>query len=852
MNLKEQFDWNREPLYLIDGSSFLYRAFYAFPDLARSDGFPTNALYILLRVIHKVLRQEKPCYACFFLDGRGPSFRQEMLPVYKAQRQRMPEDLERQIEPALNGMELLGLPYIVGGPDAAEADDCIATLAHRFKGQRPVVIVGSDKDLKQCLDEQVVLWDPGGKNEKITSLEDFRSQEGLDPEQWPDYLALVGDKSDNIHGVPGVGPQTARKLLQRFRSIEGLKHGLGELSPKERAKLEPRLQELDIYRKVTVLRTDLDLEPDLGRYRVQQPDLQELQSFLQDYEFKSLLPEFTQDGAPQPDQGAGGRAVQAREQESGVEGLQSEIHDRRVGVALQGDCILLGLQGEELQIRSSQKSLLDSLRRAREVFLPSYKDLLEQDPAWERLALEQCFDIALAAYLLNPEERNYEWPRLLEAFLPEAGVHIDNQGLAALKIGQLLKQRLRQAGLEALYSDVERPLVPVLVRMQQRGVKIDLQAFASFLNEVQSRLQELSESIHRQAGAPFNLRSPQQLAEMLFTTLGLKPGRKTPGGVPSTASQVLESMQQQHPIIKDILRYRSLDKLRSTYLAPLPKLVDQEHRLHTRFNNLATATGRLSSSHPNLQNIPIRGELGPRMRSCFVAEPGCQLIAADYSQIELRILAHMSQDGHLVEAFTQAEDIHTRTAGLLFDKPQAEVSSEERRKAKTINFGLIYGMGPQKLARELDIKLQEAKEFIAIYFSRLTGVSKFFETMADKAREQGLVTTLSGRRRLLPDINSRNENLAQQARRMAINTIIQGSAADLIKMAMLRVEHDAGLKELGARLILQVHDELLLEAPRDQALQAGTRCAELMAGVLSLNVPLTVDWGIGDNWARAH
>jgi DNA polymerase-1 len=849
MNLKEHFDWHEEPLYLIDGSSFLYRAFYAFPDLARSDGFPTNALYILLRVMHKLLRREKPRYACFFLDGRGPSFRQDLLPVYKAQRQRMPEGLEKQIDPAISGMELLGLPYLVGGPDAAEADDCIASLASRFKEERPVVIVGSDKDLKQCLDERVVLWDPGGKNERITALPDFRSEEGLDPEQWPDYLALVGDKSDNIAGVPGIGPKTARKLLQRFRSVKGLREHILELGPKERAKLEPHLEELDIYRSVTALRTDLDLEPSLEEYAVDRPDLDALERFLQEYEFKSLIPDFIHNGS-QTEAAAAVRPARAGRRRA-AERLP-ELRGKAVGLARKDEGLLLGLDHEEVHCRASLNDVFDRLAQAAEIFLPSYKALLEEHSEGERLPLEQCFDLGLAAYLLNPEERNYEWPRLLDTYLPEVGLHIDNEGLAALKIGELLKQRLKQAGLEALYHEVERPLIPVLVRMQQRGVQIDLEAFASFLREVEGQLDELSRSIFEQAGTRFNLRSPQQLAEVLFSAMGLKPGRKTPSGVPSTASPVLESLQQQHPVIKDILRFRSLDKLRSTYLAPLPKLVDREHRLHTRFNNLATATGRLSSSHPNLQNIPIRGELGPRMRSCFVAQKGCRLIAADYSQIELRILAHMSQDGHLLEAFTKGEDIHTRTAALLFDKPQPEISPDERRKAKTINFGLIYGMGPQKLARDLEIKLSQAKEFIEIYFSRLTGVNRFFAATADEAREQGFVTTLAGRRRLLPDINSRNENLAQQARRMAINTIIQGSAADLIKTAMVRVEHDAALSDLGARLILQIHDELLWEAPLETARDAGERAADLMAGVLPLSVPLTVDWGIGENWAKAH
>ncbi|MGM0425597.1 MAG: DNA polymerase, partial [Thermodesulfobacteriota bacterium] len=321
---------------------------------------------------------------------------------------------------------------------------------------------------------------------------------------------------------------------------------------------------------------------------------------------------------------------------------------------------------------------------------------------------------------------------------------------------------------------------------------------------------------------------------------------------PSTSSQVLEAMQQKHPIIKDILRHRSLEKLRSTYLDPLPRLVDQQGRLHTHFNHLATATGRLSSSNPNLQNIPIRGEFGPRMRACFVASPGRSLVAADYSQIELRILAHMSQDPHLLQAFSQNQDIHATTAGLLLDKPPDQVTSEERRKAKTINFGLLYGMGPQKLGRELGIPLKQAKEFMQKYFSRLKKVSSFYTQVQEKAAQQGYITTLMGRRRLLKDINSRNENLAGQARRMAINTLIQGSAADIIKLAMIQVDADPVLAKLQAELILQVHDELLLEVPQAQAQEAGQRTAGIMSETVQLSVPLTVEWGLGPNWAQAH
>jgi DNA polymerase-1 len=399
---------------------------------------------------------------------------------------------------------------------------------------------------------------------------------------------------------------------------------------------------------------------------------------------------------------------------------------------------------------------------------------------------------------------------------------------------------------------LELPLIPVLVKMEEKGIRLDMEAFAAFLSEVQEKLDELTATIYREAGTHFNIRSSQQLGEVLFDRLEIVSRKKTPGGKPSTSVQALEALESDHPIIGNILRYRTLEKLRSTYLEPLPKLVDSADRVHTHFNNLATATGRLSSSKPNLQNIPIRGEFGPRMRRCFIAQPGYKLVAADYSQIELRILAHMSEDPHLLDAFAKNEDIHARTAALLFDKEPGEIEMHERRKAKTINFGLLYGMGPQKLGKDLGLTLKEAKAFIDRYFSTLTRVREFYTAVEETARAKGYVTTIAGRRRLLRDINSRNANLAQQARRMAINTVVQGSAADVIKKAMLAVDQDDLLSKMGSSILLQVHDELVLEVPADNAIPAGERVAEIMSSVYDLAVPLTVDWGAGDNWSQAH
>ena len=472
-------------------------------------------------------------------------------------------------------------------------------------------------------------------------------------------------------------------------------------------------------------------------------------------------------------------------------------------------------------------------------------------------------DLGVAAYLLNPEENDYGWPRLSARWGAVLRHELEGRGETApgparlgLAMARLFGQRLEKDGLLELFRRLEMPLLPVLAGMEQTGVAIDAAAFRAFLDDVQGRLDQLTAHVYELAGTQFNIRSAQQLGDVLFNGLGLPAPRKTKGGQASTSQQTLEKLAGQHPVVDSILQYRKLEKMRSTYLDPLPRLVDPQGRIHTTFNQKATATGRLSSSNPNLQNIPVRGPLGKRMRSCFIAGPGRLLVSADYSQVELRVLAHVSQDPALLEAFRNGEDIHARTAALVYDLPPDQVSPDQRRNAKTINFGLIYGMGAQKLAQELKIGTAQARDFIARYFERLQGLKAFYEGVEASARKHGFVTTLGGRRRLLPDINAASGQAAALARRQAINTVIQGSAADIIKLAMLAVARDGRLRELDARLLLQVHDELLLEVPADAAEEAGTLVARLMQDVCpggrELSVPLLVDWGTGHDWGAAH
>ncbi|XPV76958.1 MAG: DNA polymerase I [Desulfovibrio sp.] len=893
MALSDKILFDKKPIFLIDGSAFIYRGFYAYPDLKRSDGFPTNAIFIVLRILLRILREEQPEHLAFFIDGKGKTFRNDLYDEYKANRPKMPEPLAEQIEPLKEAVSLFGLHLHV--TDGVEADDCIASLAARFKKERPVVIVGADKDLRQCLDDNVYLWDPAGKKEKFTTLEDFTEETGLTPAQWPDYQALIGDSADNIPGIPGVGPKTADKIMAECPTLEDLKEGYTKLAPKLAKKVEDHLEKIFIYRDLTRMKTDCCTGTPAEEYRVQTMDVQAAADYLKTYEFRSLHKELLRfagisDGleadtpkSATPSKGKkaaakkgtpqlslfdmGGTAPAAKKEDLEPAEIQkvekiSELPPAKsqlVGIVRRSKGFHIGIGGKEYLYTGREDFLADYVVKAKVIAVPSVHDLLRKEQAWTYISSKKWFDASLAAYLLNPEERNYDWDRLHGSLFQDSPefadapeVHPDAHGLGVLAFREAVMPRVEDANLTKLMDKLEIPLIPVLASMEKQGLGIDTKAFTEFLKEVQYDIDELTKEIYDKAGKSFNIRSSQQMGTILFEELGLKPGGKTSGGALSTAVSVLEKIQHQHPIVGDILKYRKLEKLRSTYLEPLPKLVGKDGRIHSNFNQLATATGRLSSSRPNLQNIPIRGPQGKRMRACFKAQDGYLLAAADYSQVELRVLTHFSKDPELVDAYVNDQDIHSRTAALLFDKELSEITSDERRDAKTINFGLIYGMGPQKLGRELGIKLNEAKAFIERYFERLSTLHDFYEGIVDKAKEHGYVTTLAGRRRLVPDILSGNNLLFSQAKRQAINTVIQGSAADIIKLAMLSVQKDEKLKELEARLILQVHDELLIEAPEANIKEAEERLCELMQNVIELSVPLKVDSGVGKTWAEAH
>ena len=919
MSLKQRLGLAAEPVFLMDGSAFIYRGFFANRNMQRSDGFPTNSLVVVSRVLLRILREERPRYFAFVQDGKGPNFRHEIFPLYKANRDATPEDLVRQLDPIHRMVRALGLRLEVS--QGCEADDCIASLAARFAAEHPVIIVSGDKDLKQCLGPNVYMWDPASKEEKLVSEADFTAESGVTPAQWPDVQALIGDTSDNIPGVPGIGPKTARQIFSICPSLEDIRDHFVLLPPKMQAKLQAHLENMFTWRELTTLRRDFCPGVTLDDLRVRPLDAATCALLTEEFELFALrrelaaldrlqaaeadLPEeFLDAGSIREDaQPAAGkkaaaeqaslplaqpaRSGRATSQMSLLAAMPQESAPALDDVSALPDCgdarvALIWAHGDreapylavegadgsslgEWQWKGPVAELARWLAPARTLVTADLKGLLTSAPCWQFLAgrAGDCIDLGVAAYLLNPEENDYGWPRLSARWGAVLRHELESRGETApgparlgLAMAQLFEQRMEKDGLLELFRRLEMPLLPVLAGMEQSGVAIDAAAFRAFLDDVQGRLDQLTAHVYELAGTQFNIRSAQQLGDVLFNGLGLPAPRKTKGGQASTSQQTLEKLAGQHPVVDSILQYRKLEKMRSTYLDPLPRLVDPQGRIHTTFNQKATATGRLSSSNPNLQNIPVRGPLGKRMRSCFIAGPGRLLVSADYSQVELRVLAHVSQDPALLEAFRNGEDIHARTAALVYDLPPDQVSPDQRRNAKTINFGLIYGMGAQKLAQELKISTTQAKDFIARYFERLQGLKEFYEGVEASARKHGFVTTLGGRRRLLPDINSASGQAAALARRQAINTVIQGSAADIIKLAMLAVARDERLRELDARLLLQVHDELLLEVPADAAEEAGALVARLMQDVCpagkELSVPLLVDWGTGHDWGAAH
>ncbi|MDR1855572.1 MAG: DNA polymerase I [Desulfovibrio sp.] len=929
MSLLQGLKFSAPPVFLVDGSAFIFRGFFGNAALRTSNGFPTGAIVTVTRLLMRILREEQPRYMIFLRDGRGKNFRHEIFPQYKANREATPEDLVRQIPPVETFVKSLGIRLEVTVD--CEADDCIASLAERFQATNPVVIVSGDKDLKQCLAPQVVMWDPSAKKEeKLVTVESFTEETGIQPSRWPDMQAITGDASDNIPGVPGIGPKNALELFSICKSLEEIRERFTLLPQKFRKRLADHLDDILLYRQLTTLRRDALPDLTLEDIAVRPMDVETCQAMCREYELYAMNREMaalhnlrqSREGSmglgmagaplppPRPETPGPQETPAAETARADGEGSEDEKTPMdAVTMAWQtgaSSMPSIAASGADLPDLASTLDLPDPRTVAAALYLPEggklsphlavvdrshiegdstegtieewrwtgpadpllvylakvgllvavdVKDLLRRHEGF-RPDPSRCFDLGLADYLVNPEENDHSWKRLTAQWGGSFAATERGPGALALRMAAALRRRLADDGLLDLYRNLELPLIPVLADMERAGLAIDPAAFKVFRKEVEEEIDRLTRQVHEAAGEDFNLRSAKQLGEVLFDRLGLASSQKTKSGQSSTSQQALEKLAGKHPVVDLMLQHRKYEKLRSTYLDPLPNLADNQGRIHTTFNQKATATGRLSSSNPNLQNIPIRGPMGKRMRGCFIPAPGNCMVSADYSQVELRVLAHMSQDPALRQAFADGEDIHLRTATLIFDLPADQITPDQRRSAKTINFGLLYGMGPQKLAQELNVTIGQAKEFIARYFEKLSTLKAFYDAVEADAKRQRYVTTLGGRRRWVPDILSTNNQVFATARRQAINTVIQGSAADIIKLAMLAVADDARLRDLKARMVLQIHDELLLECPIGTGDDVGGRTAQLMEkvapGGVTLSVPLVVDWGVGANWGDAH
>jgi DNA polymerase-1 len=865
----------RRVLYLIDASSYVYRAFFALPSLSSPDGMPVNAVYGFTTMLLKLLRDTAPEYIGAVFDAPGPTFRDELFDDYKANRPPVPDELAAQI-PVLREVVAAFRLRSLAVP-GVEADDVIGTLARRVTAQRAeTVIITGDKDLMQLVDGHVRLWDT--MRDRWFDEAAVEARLGVPPEKVVDLIGLMGDPVDNIPGVKGIGQKTATALISRFGSMHALLGRLDELEGMKDIRGAKRLAGLlrenadlaRLSRELAIVKRDVPLPCDFEEFRYPGPDQEALRALFTRFGFQSLLVRLLEAA---PELCVSWRRAQAAEEVEAVcagargAGRVAVAADRSTEAddAHARGFVLCVADGSPVYVPldqgpSAHDAVIELLRdKDVEKAAHDWKQdllLLGDVPAH---SVGPVFDTMLASYLLESTGSH----RLEELASEVLGVHLPHfrdteqslaDGVSLLeRLRDRLAPQLAERGVERLFYEVEMPLVGILAEMERRGLRLDVDALERMGREMQAQMERLMTDIHELAGGEFNIASPAQLREVLFERLGLsrRGVRRGKTGL-STDVDVLTRLAREHPLPGKILEYRVLAKLKSTYVDALPAAVNRRSgRLHTSFNQAVTATGRLSSSAPNLQNIPVRGEEGQRIRAAFVAEEGSVLLCADYSQIELRLLAHLSEDPVLVDAFRSGEDVHARTASEVFGVLPGAVTTEMRRAAKVINFGIVYGMGPQRLARELAIGLRDAEEYIANYFRRYAGVDAYLQRVRREARECGYVTTLLGRRRTLPDLSSRDRATAQAAERTAINTPVQGSAADVIKVAMVSIDGRLRAEKAGAIMVLQVHDELVFEVVREHVDKVGGIVRHEMEQVYPLRVPLRVDMGTGRSWAEA-
>ena len=853
----------RRTLYLVNGSGYIFRAFFALPRLNNSRGLPTNATYGFIRMLLKLLKEARPTHIAVVFDSARKTFRDELFESYKANRVETPSDLRQQIPYIYRAVDQFRIPRLV--IDGYEADDVIGTLAVRAArdGFNAVIVTG-DKDFMQLVSANITLWDT--MFGKRTGMREVRDRFGVEPRALVNVMALMGDSIDNIKGVPGVGEKTASALMQNYGSLEALFTGLDKLdqtkirgAKKLAGLLAAHQRDVELARKLVRVETDVALDfnpPDLAWPGIDETGVADL---LRELEFDSLLTELTPSAKELP------QASVSEELRADGETLPAVLSGLK-----RASRLALHLGGDQsgavvLKVKAAEESCVyllgrQSLPAGAELLASSLPkachDLKRHIGLLRHYGIELGgvdFDTMLAGFLINPGKPEPSIVDLYHEHLAPLGgdtsVGSDPAVIEALR--QTLARKLSDDNLESLFNDIELPVARVLADMEAAGVGIDGDALKAMSVEFAGQLGRLEHECYELAGREFNLNSPVQLREILFTHLALsvKGLKKTKSGY-STDADTLEKLAGVHPMPQKLLEYRAIAKLKSTYSDALPELIDASTgRIHTSFHQALTATGRLSSSDPNLQNIPTRSEEGRRIRRAFVAAPGFILLSADYSQIELRVLAHLSGEPTLIDAFARDEDIHTRTAREILGDSRA-LDAEARRLAKVINFGIIYGMGPQRLAGELGIPLAEAVDYIKRYFERLPGVRSYVEQTLKNARACGYVTTMYGRRRYLPELNGPDGGARAQAERIAVNTPIQGSAADLIKLAMVRLHATLAERRLPARIVLQVHDELLLEVQNASLDAVREALSREMEGVAGLRVPLRVELKIGPNWGE--
>ena len=884
-------------LFLIDGSSYIYRAYYAIRHLSNSQGMATNAIYGFTNMLLKVIRESQPDQLAVIYDSKGPTFRKDLYPEYKANRSAMPEDLVPQIPYIKRVVEAFNLPGIEKA--GYEADDIIATLASKFaaKGMEVTVVTG-DKDLMQIVSDRVCLLDT--MKDKISGpAEVFERFGGAD--KVVEVQALAGDSSDNVPGVPGIGEKTAKALIDEFGDVETLLASLDQLKGKRRENLENFADQARLSKQLVTLITDLDLDVDDDAFVMAEPNRKALTELFKECEFHKLLQEFSDDSRASAKE-ASYRAVlnegALAEMVAALEASERFAFDTETtGLdPLRADLVGLSFAvtaGEAWYVPVSHRYLgvpeqlpLDKVLAAVGPLLGSAEHLkVGQNLKYDILVMgrvgvavtEPLFDTMLASYLANSAAQSHGMDSLAtelldyrtipysevagsgkkkicfdEVEVEKATVYAAEDADITLRLYEKLLPMIAEQQQQELFDNVEMALLPILVKMEQAGIRIDAELLNGLSADMEKKLAALEVEIHGLAGTTFNIGSPKQLGEVLFERLGLAKGKKTKTGW-STDVEVLSKLAEEHEIAAKILDYRSLSKLKGTYTDALPKLIHPDTgRIHSSFNQAVTATGRLSSSDPNLQNIPIRTEEGRRIREGFIPSEGCLLLAADYSQVELRILAHMADEPALKEAFARGEDIHRRTASEVLGLFPEMVTDEQRRQAKAINFGVIYGMSAFGLAKQLGISRREAQTFIDTYFERYPGIRTFMDSCIAEAREKMYVTTLLGRRCAIPEINSKNGAVRGYAERNAINYPVQGSAADIIKVAMVRIAHRLVREGLETRMLLQVHDELVFDVPEGELENVTALVTEEMEGAVDVSVPLLVEVGHGHNWREAH